>query len=175
MSWDSMLVWIEHHPGLASWVQAVGSILAIFAAGWFPFAHEQAKERRLRVNTLKSLLHLSVQLRDLQVRIMKSLSDEGLSGRWLNGEGSKELLLTSQLISEIPASMLVGFEMTYLSDMRFCADFACRMDALLLLSRSTPLSTIYDISELLSDNKSKLDQMVRLISRLETDLVARGK
>ncbi len=26
------LFWIEHHPGLATWVQAVFSVLAIFAA-----------------------------------------------------------------------------------------------------------------------------------------------
>lgn len=32
MSWDCISYWIEHHPGLASWVQAVGSIVAIIAA-----------------------------------------------------------------------------------------------------------------------------------------------
>ncbi|WP_440972962.1 hypothetical protein [Pseudomonas koreensis] len=32
MSWESISYWIEHHPGLASWVQAVGSILAILVA-----------------------------------------------------------------------------------------------------------------------------------------------
>lgn len=32
MSWECVSYWIEHHPGLASWVQAVGSILAILFA-----------------------------------------------------------------------------------------------------------------------------------------------
>lgn len=32
MNWESISYWIEHHPGLASWVQAVGSILAILVA-----------------------------------------------------------------------------------------------------------------------------------------------
>lgn len=32
MSWECVSYWIEHHPGLASWVQAVGSICAILAA-----------------------------------------------------------------------------------------------------------------------------------------------
>lgn len=32
MSWDSFLFWIEHHPGLAAWVQAFGSIASIWAA-----------------------------------------------------------------------------------------------------------------------------------------------
>lgn len=34
MSWDSISCWIEHHPGLASWVQAIGSIGAIMVAIW---------------------------------------------------------------------------------------------------------------------------------------------
>ena len=32
MSLECVSYWIEHHPGLASWVQAVGSIAAIFTA-----------------------------------------------------------------------------------------------------------------------------------------------
>lgn len=32
MSWEVVFDWIEHHPGLSSWVQAVGSILAILVA-----------------------------------------------------------------------------------------------------------------------------------------------
>ncbi|MBT2374598.1 hypothetical protein [Pseudomonas fluorescens] len=32
MSWEVIFGWIESHPGLASWIQAVGSIAAIFAA-----------------------------------------------------------------------------------------------------------------------------------------------
>ncbi|WP_296187828.1 hypothetical protein [Pseudomonas sp. UBA1879] len=32
MDWASVSFWIEHNPGLASWVQAVGSIVAIFSA-----------------------------------------------------------------------------------------------------------------------------------------------
>lgn len=34
MSWECVSYWIEHHPGLASWVQAIGSIAAILAAVW---------------------------------------------------------------------------------------------------------------------------------------------
>lgn len=32
MDWQTVSFWIEHNPGLASWVQAVGSIMAIVAA-----------------------------------------------------------------------------------------------------------------------------------------------
>ncbi len=34
MSWEVISCWIEGHPGLASWVQAVGSVGAIFVAIW---------------------------------------------------------------------------------------------------------------------------------------------
>ncbi len=44
MSWEGVLFWIEHHPGLASWVQAFGSIGAIFGA----FAISSGQERRQR-------------------------------------------------------------------------------------------------------------------------------
>lgn len=32
MSWECVSYWIEQHPGLASWVQAVGSIASIWGA-----------------------------------------------------------------------------------------------------------------------------------------------
>lgn len=49
MSWECVLYWIEHHPGLASWVQAVGSIGAIIAAIWI-----SGGERRHRVKIEKA-------------------------------------------------------------------------------------------------------------------------
>lgn len=44
MSWEAVSYWIEHHPGLASWVQAVGSIVAILAAIWI--ANRDSRFRR---------------------------------------------------------------------------------------------------------------------------------
>jgi hypothetical protein len=44
MSWECVSYWIEHHPGLASWVQAVGSIMAILAAIWI--ANRDSRFRR---------------------------------------------------------------------------------------------------------------------------------
>ncbi|MND24858.1 hypothetical protein D3C76_343200 [compost metagenome] len=32
MSWNTILCWIEAHPGLSSWIQAIGSIAAIVVA-----------------------------------------------------------------------------------------------------------------------------------------------
>lgn len=49
MSWECISFWIEHHPGLASWVQAVGSIGAILAAIWI-----SGGERRQRAKVDKA-------------------------------------------------------------------------------------------------------------------------
>lgn len=50
----SLLGWIEAHPGLASWVQAVGAIAALGIAIWLPNSHRisdraeaQRKEKAL--------------------------------------------------------------------------------------------------------------------------------
>jgi hypothetical protein len=43
MSWESVAYWIEHHPGLASWVQAFGSIAAIGIAIWVAASQRKAQ------------------------------------------------------------------------------------------------------------------------------------
>ncbi|WP_458368746.1 hypothetical protein [Pseudomonas mandelii] len=58
MNWECVSYWIEHHPGLASWVQAFGSIAAILAAIWV--ASSQARnqlKREKRDAREKSLAH----------------------------------------------------------------------------------------------------------------------
>ena len=44
MSWESISFWIEHHPGLASWVQAIGSLLALAVA--ISVARRQGRQSR---------------------------------------------------------------------------------------------------------------------------------
>lgn len=166
MNWEVVSCWIESHPGLASWVQAIGSILAIGAAGLFPFFHERAKENRLRRNTLKSLLHLSVSLRDLQLRIKGSLANDGRNLSWLKGDGPAELDQIGQLISELPASLFVGFEMACLSDMRICAGFAKEMHLIIVLSRSNQIDGLYNMDELLNSNQRKIEQIEQVIKYL---------
>jgi hypothetical protein len=58
-----MLRWIEAHPGLAAWVQAIGAILAIIVAFLVVFLQQRlerraaASERRARAIGLAILLH----------------------------------------------------------------------------------------------------------------------
>lgn len=44
MSWENISFWIEHHPGLASWVQAIGSLLALAVA--IGVARQQGRQSR---------------------------------------------------------------------------------------------------------------------------------
>ncbi|UST66043.1 hypothetical protein NF673_09930 [Pseudomonas moraviensis] len=43
MSWEVFSCWIEGHPGLASWVQAFGSIAAIGIAIWVAYSQRKAQ------------------------------------------------------------------------------------------------------------------------------------
>ena len=45
MSWEDVSFWIEHHPGLASWVQAIGSIGAILVAIWISGGERRHKAK----------------------------------------------------------------------------------------------------------------------------------
>ncbi|MBC3339329.1 hypothetical protein HBO15_28585 [Pseudomonas sp. WS 5111] len=45
MVWGSFLGWIELHPGLASWVQAVGAVVSIWIAWWL--ARRQSRKAEL--------------------------------------------------------------------------------------------------------------------------------
>lgn len=53
MSWDCVSYWIEHHPGLASWIQAVGSIGAIIGAFTVSSLQLRGQERQRRLDAQK--------------------------------------------------------------------------------------------------------------------------
>lgn len=56
MSWESIFYWIEHHPGAASWVQAVGAIASIWAA--FLIGNKQLrKQNQIRDEEKRARLH----------------------------------------------------------------------------------------------------------------------
>lgn len=69
MGWESILLWIEQHPGLASWVQAVGSVIALVFAVWLP-AHARATDRKKAVDGRKALF--IVLLADLEQAIVSN-------------------------------------------------------------------------------------------------------
>jgi len=57
MSWEVVSCWIEGHPGLASWVQAFGSISALGIAIWIASSQRHAQ---LKADKEKSRLIVSL-------------------------------------------------------------------------------------------------------------------
>lgn len=132
MSWEVVSCWIESHPGLASWVQAVGSIAAIMAAWAIPYFHEQSKEKRARKHLIENLLHVARMQLALQKRVHSALDGTGDFYRWTGGTGSTELAINTKLLSELPASAFTGMDMSYLSGLRFAASSAVSLGNSLL-------------------------------------------
>lgn len=50
MSWEVVSCWIESHPGLASWVQAVGSVIALLFAVLLPYFGRRADRKQAEDN-----------------------------------------------------------------------------------------------------------------------------
>jgi len=50
---QSVISWIESHPGIASWVQAIGSILAIIVAICIPYSQHQISLKNKFLNEIK--------------------------------------------------------------------------------------------------------------------------
>jgi hypothetical protein len=56
MSWESVSYWIEQHPGLASWVQAVGSVAAIAVAIWISGSENRHRARIEKATSREALI-----------------------------------------------------------------------------------------------------------------------
>ncbi|NWE75147.1 hypothetical protein [Pseudomonas yamanorum] len=136
MSWEVVSCWIESHPGLASWVQAFGSIAAIIAAGYFPIAHEKAREGRDRRNILRTLLYLAEPLENYLDKLSKALLETSYHNRWLFSDYSKKLHVIGKAIDELPASIFVAFEVTLLTDLKF--SYQCAVEADRYLQQVSP-------------------------------------
>lgn len=124
MSWEVISCWIEMHPGLASWLQALFSVLAIGAAGALPIWHERVKESRQIENTITSLMYLASELISIHRRLLRALESEDDYADWAFGDKTHDLELICSLASEIPASAVVGKRMAYLFEIRKSCEHA---------------------------------------------------
>jgi len=86
-----ILRWVEAHPGLAAWVQAVGSVFAATAAASLPFIHgylTEKRETKVRLAALFALAQQSVILLEDLAEAMKTESGMrdymhlGVTGEW---------------------------------------------------------------------------------------------
>jgi len=80
MGWECVLSWVEHHPGVASWVQAVGSVGAIGIAIWIA-----SSQRRSQVRSEKEKAKLVLDLiKTVAGRADRAVSNESVSSMTLN-------------------------------------------------------------------------------------------
>ncbi|WP_339455801.1 hypothetical protein [Pseudomonas sp. EA_65y_Pfl1_P120] len=70
MSWEVFSCWIESHPGLASWVQALGSILAILAAIWIANRDSRFRRNADRELRLGALVRAITAVKDARARVV---------------------------------------------------------------------------------------------------------
>jgi hypothetical protein len=70
MSWEVVSCWIESHPGLASWVQAVGSILAILAAIWIANRDSRFRRNADKEARLGALVRAITAVADAKARVV---------------------------------------------------------------------------------------------------------
>lgn len=169
MSWECVSYWIEHHPGLASWVQAVFSIIAIGAAACFPYIHERAKEKRATKATLTSLIYLASELVGMQRRLLSALLDQRGYVVWGQGRGPADLKLLGVLVSEIQASMHVGFHLAYLSELRAGFAHALDLSGQMVVRNFGELGSQYDYEHLVNDQKSMLARAESVLSLMTAE------
>ncbi|EKT4476591.1 hypothetical protein QEL91_002264 [Pseudomonas putida] len=124
MGWESILCWVEAHPGLASWVQAFGSIAAILVAIWLSGRESRYRmhiERQARKDAIARALLVAENCR---ARVIQALDT------WKNG------LQTTGLQSVVMSSLnqalfpLRSFESGSGADADICAHIAAVRHAL---------------------------------------------
>ncbi|KAB0489669.1 hypothetical protein [Pseudomonas vancouverensis] len=93
MSWETVSCWIESHPGLASWVQAVGSILAILAAIWIANRDSRFRRNADREARLGALVRAITAVTDAKKRVVAGF------------EGMKEIGPSRELVAAIKSDL----------------------------------------------------------------------
>lgn len=104
MVWEGFLRWVELHPGLASWVQAFGSLLAIGVAIWL-----SSRESRYRIKIIKEARRNAILRAVSLVKSARRKLDDSLE-TWaaaLKTNGVKRILVGSMNEALAP---LRGFE-----------------------------------------------------------------
>ncbi|AZC79519.1 hypothetical protein [Pseudomonas chlororaphis] len=93
---EHLLCWIEKHPGLASYIQAVGSVAAIIAAVWIARGSERA---RMAAEAGKAdVVHkATVMLAWHTIEAFKAASEDLVRVESYRGEAREELLHVAKM------------------------------------------------------------------------------
>lgn len=113
---DVWFAWVERHPGLASWVQAVGSIAALLIAFSVVFIQHMLSERSARRREKKADLDLVFALNKVATALHASLAEAvDTSGRQ-NFESfksvAKQMSDHAEIIQSFPITHLVALDLS---------------------------------------------------------------
>lgn len=112
-----------------AWVQAVGSIVAIFAAWMIPFHHEQARREQVNKEIFDSAgclaLRIKSNLETLENYLERSREGdvEALIKEWSEFGEENDWSVNLQAASELPVSVFSGESISYLLAIRSTAMF----------------------------------------------------
>ena len=87
MGWESVMCWVEAHPGLASWVQAFGSIAAILVAIFLSGRESRYRmrvERQARKDAIERAYLVAENCRSRVIQALETWKN-GLQTRGLQG------------------------------------------------------------------------------------------
>jgi hypothetical protein len=121
----------KNNEAMAAWVQAIFSVIAIVAAAMFPAHHERSKERRQRADIRVSLTYIAGPLKRYLEQMERALEDPTWISRWVYSGGPEQLRVLGQILSEMPAGSMVGFELSLLADLRVAHARAADVDKIL--------------------------------------------
>ncbi|WP_273823064.1 hypothetical protein [Pseudomonas asplenii] len=123
MSWEMVSHWIESHPGLASWVQAIGSHVALVVAigvAWWQGRQSrklfqdqvdhQAEEARLqRIASLRATVEVAEIVANRVINAARKMPDivkEGSAPRHKDALEAAALWITKLPIYELPGALV---------------------------------------------------------------------
>ena len=136
MSWNNLLGFTEAHQGMAAWVQAVFSVLAIVFAAFVPWLHELSRERRSVKQAKKMLAFLSHRQGELwlcmYVPLYKAIEDFGVElEHYVNSGNGSEWPAHRTALDSVPLVGLSAKELNNLIFLRTSADYALNLYPLL--------------------------------------------
>jgi hypothetical protein len=166
---EGVFIWIEAHPGLASWLQAIFSVIAICAAAAFPIWHEKAKEKRQIGITLTSLMYLASELTSIHRRLLRALKSEDDYSDWRFGNKAHDLEMVCALAAEIHANMVVGERMAYLFEIRKSCEHA--KDLAFIFSQHSFDKSLspYDFEDMVARQTSEAESINALFEVLKAE------
>ena len=109
-----LLMWIENHPGTAAWVQAIGTIVALFITIFIPVYSARKADRITRSRFLASVFSISNE-------VYECLNNAAAECQAGNEEGSlfvrsvdavHRFRIVLAAITAIPLHQLPGYEVT---------------------------------------------------------------